>query len=390
MMVVVFVVANYAGIMDLSELTAKAAVESQQPQVQPESSTPPSCEQGPAQVGLFPLKVAQSIAPFLPNQRKTMPGVWMTNATENEAACYFSVGSAPYQHFPHGMQNLYRCWAFWKEQDLISSSLSTKPLQKTLYFPQPFPRSRMNRYWGGIVDDLIASINLTIVQPDPAELGPKNWTSELAKNGIGYTFVGGGAFSFLKEEHCTSLRQTLLPLHSSIQIKPCFHRRPQLIFLNRRSGARSIINGNDLYTALLDLNIANVSLVHFDDKSFEEQIKTYAESDILVSPHGAQMTGLFMMPKCGSFVEIFPAGFGVSYFQTLMRSCGLNRRYVHLGGGNMLNETQQNMRTREGRSRARDRPLCVNITMVVDAVKGSIEDWSRCCQDEGNDVNDVN
>jgi Glycosyltransferase 61 len=49
-----------------------------------------------------------------------------------------------------------------------------------------------------------------------------------------------------------------------------------------------------------------VSVAHFETATFLEQVEFFANTDIVLSPHGAQLTGLAFLPRCGHILEIFP------------------------------------------------------------------------------------
>lgn len=63
----------------------------------------------------------------------------------------------------------------------------------------------------------------------------------------------------------------------------------------------------------------------FDDLSFFDQIKFFNDHDIIISPHGAQLTSIPYMPDFGYVVEInTPEYFRPAYYGSLAQSSGKN------------------------------------------------------------------
>jgi hypothetical protein len=43
-----------------------------------------------------------------------------------------------------------------------------------------------------------------------------------------------------------------------------------------------------------------VRVMYFENATFQEQMEFFATVDIVITPHGAQSTGLFFLPICGA------------------------------------------------------------------------------------------
>ncbi|KAH7866177.1 hypothetical protein Vadar_016755 [Vaccinium darrowii] len=79
-----------------------------------------------------------------------------------------------------------------------------------------------------------------------------------------------------------------------------------------RTGARSFKNETAV-VGIFEKECKKVegcqlTVAHADNLTFCEQVKLMSMTDILVSPHGAQLTNLFLMDKNSSVMEFFPKG----------------------------------------------------------------------------------
>lgn len=73
-------------------------------------------------------------------------------------------------------------------------------------------------------------------------------------------------------------------------------------------------------------------VAYADNLSFCEQVKLMSQTDILVSPHGAQLTNMFLMERNSSVMEFFPkgwlklAGIGQYVYHWIASWSGMNHR----------------------------------------------------------------
>jgi hypothetical protein len=155
---------------------------------------------------------------------------------------------------------------------------------------------------------------------------------------------------------------------------------PRISILNRK-GSREIVNIQDVELALqsefpnLPMNIT----YSFDGMSMLEQAHFFAETDILISSHGAQLTGIPFMPSCGSVLEVFPKGYYIpEFFQPLGFFSGLNFSNIYLGE-NMEEEVKRGMATGGSRRRTRKENLCIPVSVVVDEIKRMVGQRKHCC-----------
>lgn len=145
---------------------------------------------------------------------------------------------------------------------------------------------------------------------------------------------------------------------------------------------KSILNANEIVEELqLATDIAPVPIIYFEGRAFKDQVAFFSSIDLLISPHGAQLTGIFFMPSpCSAVLELFPNQYYIpSFFGSLAETGGLEQYVLYLS-----NETlpdYHNMRTNGGSARGVN--LCPPLANIVQAAKIMIEDWKVCCERHG-------
>ena len=169
---------------------------------------------------------------------------------------------------------------------------------------------------------------------------------------------------------------------------------------------------------------SDVGVTYFEGMAFEEQVDFFRKTDILISPHGAQMTGLVYMAtdygendeeediatyhslhkdqrnklrSCKQVLEFFPKNYVVPYFfgRTSVQS-GMRHSYVYFDDGldemgNLTNPLQLKKvmpwehfvsPSFEERSHDRTANFCIRPGDIISYVEKLIRDWYKChgCQ----------
>jgi len=121
-------------------------------------------------------------------------------------------------------------------------------------------------------------------------------------------------------------------------------------------------------------------VAYFESMSFLEQVQFFRDTDIVISPHGAALTGVAFMPKCGFLMEIFPVRYTIpNFFGSLTVYSGHQHRYVMLTKtDNFSKERAESTSTLQGRIGARKANLCPPIDKIVDGVQEMIIEWRNC------------
>ena len=177
-----------------------------------------------------------------------------------------------------------------------------------------------------------------------------------------------------------------------------------------RKGSRQVVNDQDLIGAIrqalqmeyeqyhYDLEQLVPDSIYFETATFDEQIESIMTTDILVSPHGAQLTSLAFLRSapCGTLLEIFPSDYCIPYFfGSLTKSSNLRYAYVTVNnnttseeideGNQLFNFTTEQQTATctvssafQERVQARKRQLCPSIEPIVHAVQQLVREWQTC------------
>jgi capsular polysaccharide biosynthesis protein len=120
-----------------------------------------------------------------------------------------------------------------------------------------------------------------------------------------------------------------------------------------RKNNRSIQNAEDLVKALEKTflgtisrhEVESISVATFEAASFRDQLEFLSQADILISVHGAALTGIPFQPKCAAVLELFPAGYVVPlFFGSLAAVSGVSHSFMYLGHQDMERETRVGMK----------------------------------------------
>jgi capsular polysaccharide biosynthesis protein len=136
-----------------------------------------------------------------------------------------------------------------------------------------------------------------------------------------------------------------------------------------------------LEAELANMHTSAIPIFYVENTSFREQVQRFSSAfDILISPHGAALTNLILMPKCGGVIEIMPFGYPFqAYFGQLAPAAGVTHGYVYIGE-NMANETEYWSATVKRRAKVRKANQCPQINRIVQGVRLFIQKYHECCQ----------
>lgn len=159
---------------------------------------------------------------------------------------------------------------------------------------------------------------------------------------------------------------------------------PRIGVLNRKTFP-SLRNVGALVHAIEDATKGQVKfqISTFESRTFYEQLDFLSATDILISPHGEQLSGLPFLPTCGRVLEIFPAGFHAPhFFGSLAAVSDIDYSFLYLGR-NARRESKKGMRDSESQEAVRKTSLCPEGHVVADAVLTLIDEWRQCCTAKG-------
>ncbi|KAL3910702.1 MAG: hypothetical protein SGILL_007590 [Bacillariaceae sp.] len=199
---------------------------------------------------------------------------------------------------------------------------------------------------------------------------------------------------------------------------------PRIRILSRKQ-TRRIINADQLARLLKgrlvsiggkgqqhSLQLQDVSVEYFENAGFVQQFQSLQSTDILISGHGAQLTGLPFMVEtlsnrsddnnapppntCKQLLELYPKHYALPYyFGSLAVQTGIAHSYMYLQDDqdevdNSNNETSVNTKTvypwevrrahtYKERFQSRRVNLCPDTSVMMRAIVDLVRDWYTCC-----------
>ncbi|KAK8795070.1 hypothetical protein WA588_003921, partial [Blastocystis sp. NMH] len=98
----------------------------------------------------------------------------------------------------------------------------------------------------------------------------------------------------------------------------------------QRKGKRKIVNFDTLVKEMSKIEETTLRKVMLEELSPVEQVSLFADTDVIVSPHGAGLTNvIFMLPRSG-VVELFPPNFVFFCYKRMCESADI--LYLHVKG----------------------------------------------------------
>lgn len=282
-------------------------------------------------------------------------------------------------HFPHVMQQFTRCVSFFIDFPQLPRKFLVRRSHQRL-------RESFNRGLWDILTEIfgvVVSTHLDHVVDNRTVLAHPLYDT-------GYDEGPLQGVAFADPSHATLLRdRTVVHYDLTSTAGGCADRRrphktqPVVRILNRAPQSnRTLLNVKALQTALQQFTHAPVDVVYFENRTFLEQVRFMTETDILISPHGAQLTAVNWMPApCGTVLEAFPPGFWFPhFFGPLAATSGLRHGYVYTGADH-VREWRAALRHRTVRFARRRQNVCLNLQTTMDFVADRIRQWQRCCHE---------
>lgn len=296
-------------------------------------------------------------APFMVETvpRESSALFWSTkneqNATQSLATCQFHHMDKFNYHFPHTMQQLYRCWSLWRNQ--------SNPI---LIFPKK--QLPANPFLEGYVGKLTNRVNLTLQRTGSGHL------PRVPNNTINVQEIQCGgeipSYAFERPDDAAQLRDLFLPNAT----QSC-NALPRISILNRHR-KREWTNADKIRIQYQGQQLPMRTEV-FNDKTFQEQIEFFHETDILIGPHGAQLTGIPFMPDCGAVIELFSHYYLPHFFGSLATASQISHGYIYT-----INDHSA-MTSQRTRQKIRNCPVSPPPAIVEHAIATMIDKWQTCC-----------
>lgn len=311
-----------------------------------------------------------------------------TTTHEDPAICVFTGGQF---HFPHAMEQLYSCFSWWQAHP------EKKPVlvyNSTKAFPSGYKKKgyrHRSSFVQGLLEHFEQALGVQIVSnisSHDAQFAVMRGNESVSQ----YGHFSMRGFQMRGPQDASALSLGVLRTFP-LTIQAASARKkslvPRVAILNRAyrhdKSSRSILNANQV-TEALRLASQNETLysvapdvTYFESASFLDQVGFYSSMDIVISPHGAQLTGIAFMPACGSVLELFPKGYSIpKYFGSLATSSGLHHSYFYMSQGNETEENAMFMTSLENREASRRVDFCGTPSKTVEAVRLLVEEWKQC------------
>ena len=328
-------------------------------------------------------------------------------------------------HFPHTMQQLYGCFSFWmtifqqNSNVMDNNGKRINIIRPILVLPKESFRAKIekNPFVNGFLNLLTQNNRSSSFQLEI--MLKKQYEERYEKTTALYQNFDVLPYGYILT-HAKELNDFLLDIRQSNISSSSFASKqrqeesvctnnssssspaivPRIGILNRRkSNGRSISNIPNLIESISSLMMKNemnksnetnhtttILVDYFEDKSFEEQTDFFANVDILLSPHGAQLTGLpFMLyskvkPQCLYLLEVFPKRYALpNFFGSLATSVGIHYNYIYLSDRPSDKELVDSNQKRRMHDRAQN--MCPSPSLMTSSIKSLIKEWNTCVCD---------
>lgn len=313
---------------------------------------------------------------------------------DDEAGCEFHVPVELARHFPHVLQNLYSCWSYWQyrieQQPTKNDEAPNRPtkIRPVLYIPEdrgllPIDTKAIQAWRRNPSEDYVGHILRFLYDWGVVfrRVTPESTSSHRSVRPRLFGEHDPDGYALWSSRHATALHNSVvqdwlhLPSLSQHAASSCTRRqRPRVTLLDRTTTSRRILHAEALRRALTDALsqfVDDISTVTFDQASFASQMAVLSQTDILITPHGAQLASIPFLPRCASVLEIFPFRYCLPYFYgSLAAAAGMQYHYLFLGNECMI-ETEK-------RGQRRSANLCLDIHAVVQAVTQLVDEWKPC------------
>lgn len=285
------------------------------------------------------------------------------SSDKTPVVCKFRTDQAHLKHFAHAMQQLYGCYSFYQQHSGRTPKILTLPQKLKSHFDSNF-------FLKGFLQLMHEQMEVVILSPISFQEQYQDYV--LAD----ITYIPGGYII----SHVKELNQMVQKYLSISSDSPSQTNNPRIGILNRRpSVGRSIQNTETIVNAVVAHNVSHhrhISVDYFEGKSFADQVRFFQNIDILVSPHGAQLTGLPFLSECGQLLEIFPNNYLIpAFYGSLARNSNLGYSYLYLSDQAKPDESLSGL---EHRVQARAANLCLSPSIIQEAIYNMIQDWREC------------
>lgn len=231
-------------------------------------------------------------------------------------------------HIPHFAQVAFPCWSVLHQFASAKRYIKLNRIQL----------KKLTSKW--IIDlmETFQDAGITFLDHGTSEVGPKGieetvWTVSIDKQ-------NNGGFPRELEDLKFSVENSKYFLNSHLDVQALQrhvlatnftqgsqrrHRMPlRALLIDRAGSTREWIYSNETASQIKqewgdDIHVKVISTLN---GTLHEQAMEMHNADIIISPHGAQLTNLAFICPCTAVLELFPRNYYLGYFQPLVLSAG--------------------------------------------------------------------
>jgi hypothetical protein len=311
--------------------------------------------------------------------------------------CEFKIDQAYSKHFAHSMQQLYGCYSFYQQHHQYQHDRPKVLLLSSKTKSQFGSNSFLSGYLQVLQDEM--GVQILSRKAFHETYHQESNVSSSSSSSLASIFVPGGyvishvpELNQIVQQHMSKTTTGKTPKVEGGSLCGRTEHNPRIGILNRRPAVgRSIKNAGKLVERLANVSQdEHVSLEYFEGKSFIEQVEFFQRTDILLSPHGAQLTGLPFLANthketCSQLLELFPANYIIpAFYGSLARNSGIGYSYLYLSSDQEADHHQSLLETHEAslehRVQARAANLCLSLDAIENTMKSLVNDWRECCR----------
>jgi hypothetical protein len=311
----------------------------------------------------------------------------LLEANNTAAVCNFrQVGS--WTGFPHTFQQLLRCVSWWN----VEENKNKQPILVIWNVPSTSSWTRafleiFQKQWNIILDRNATYQSISVYGQSPSITSIKAPSSFEVASPTDAEAMRQSFWAYYNNQTISSRPQRLrtggCPSANTTLTNKDKKSKPVIAFLNREiQSGRHVVNYQEILDFLRDHFPSHDIryLSSFDGTSFDDQVTFMSNIDILIGPHGAQLTNIAFMPQCGGILEIFGKGYYIPhYYGSLARSTG-HYYYNVYTGTSIVKETNYYMRGKHRYEARRFNMTVDDLPGVVTTVEALIERWQKCCE----------
>mmetsp|Transcript_12604 Transcript_12604/g.18877 ORF Transcript_12604/g.18877 Transcript_12604/m.18877 type:complete len:464 (+) Transcript_12604:85-1476(+) len=289
-------------------------------------------------------------------------------------------------HFPHFSQAAFPCW----------SILQRFPNAKR-FMELENRESFKSKRWINDMLNVFESAGISIKKPGgtnttnqyrewiaaPNNIEQPSWPIPDRKDHPTVFKVDGPSY-FINQHDVMSLQQHLL--QQDYIARMAGSALPlQVLLFQRKGETREWVHAQETANKIKQAwgNWIEVKVLStLNGNSLKEQALEFHRADIIVSPHGAQLTNLAFIRPCTVVLELFPNQYYLSYFQKyVLSAAGIHYEGYELGRS-PLHDTMDTINNSELRGSARGKQMLASPQSILHALPRLILSCLSCQEDD--------